>query len=78
MLDWLKQLHPSEVKAIVDKLNANGRVTDACETGIGSYVVERWTHECTEFLQKNGYLGGSLKIMTEKADDKSILYILQS
>jgi hypothetical protein len=78
MLNWLKKLPPSDVKAIVNKLNVNGRVTDACGTGIGSKVVESWTHECTEFLQENGYEGGSLTITTEKADDKSILYILQS
>ncbi|WP_339430492.1 hypothetical protein [Pseudomonas sp. EA_65y_Pfl2_P78] len=78
MLSWLKSLSNADIQTIVSILNTQGRVTDEYGTGISSTVVERWDESCTSYLRSHGYTGGELRRTVAKAEDGSIIYILQS
>ena len=57
----LRELGPERVQAIIRALHINGILFDESGLGLSSGVIERWSHECEEFLRWAGYKGGRIR-----------------
>ncbi len=72
----LSKFTPSELEGIADQLNSTGLVTDEDGLGLGSTMIEHWTHDCTALLRKRGYSGGKLIVSGRFFKSVGAIYVI--
>jgi len=76
-IDILKEMDSSSILALINKLNLDGIFSDEDE---GIYLVspsmEKWCESCTDYLQRNGYNGGTLEVSGHFFPNHGAIYVI--
>lgn len=53
-LKVLRAIDSQTIKNLVNKLNTDGFVTDECDVGLLSTMIEKWDKSCEDYLKTEG------------------------